>query len=119
MGFSNPQADRMCRTSTIEFSGTAASISDLIVMFMHPSEIHRVSNPQADRMSKLGMNSPNSAWYESQQADAVSGGGRKRPERRRYSAWTRWRPCKANWQPDEVFRAREMNLRRMEKSMRQ
>ncbi|XXG84819.1 hypothetical protein AAC387_Pa11g0044 [Persea americana] len=109
----------MSRTSTIEFFSTAASISDLVMMFMHPSEIHWVSNPQADRMLKLGMSSPNNAWYESQQADAVSRGGRKRPERRRYSAWMRWRPCKANWQPDEVFGAQERNLWRMEKSMGQ
>ncbi|KAJ8649653.1 hypothetical protein MRB53_002676 [Persea americana] len=88
LGFSNPQADRMCRTSTIKFSGTTASNSDLLVMFMRSLEIHRVSNPQADRMSKLGMNSQNSDWYKSQQADRVFGGGRKRPERRRYSAWT-------------------------------
>ncbi|XXG77829.1 hypothetical protein AAC387_Pa08g1903 [Persea americana] len=86
---------------------------------MHPLEIHQVSNPQADQMSKLGMNSPNSTWYKSQQADAVSGGERKRTERRRYSAWTRWRPCKANWHPDEVFGARKRNLRRTVKSMGQ
>ncbi|XXG42573.1 hypothetical protein AAC387_Pa01g2816 [Persea americana] len=109
----------MCRTSTIKFSGTAASNSDLLVMFMHSSKIHWVSNPQADRMSKLGMNSQNSDWYKSQQANRVFGGGRKRPERRRYSAWTRWRPCKANWHSDEVFGARERNLRRTEKSMGQ
>ncbi|KAJ8636703.1 hypothetical protein MRB53_010970 [Persea americana] len=93
MGFLNPQADWMCLMSTIEFFDTTASNSDLVVMFMHPSEIH---------------------W-----ADAVFGGGRKRPEPRRYSAWTRWRPCKANWHPNEVFGALERNLRRTEKSMGQ
>ncbi|XXG48743.1 hypothetical protein AAC387_Pa02g3105 [Persea americana] len=44
----------MCRTSIIEFYGTATSNSDLVVMFMHLSEIHRVSKLQADRDVEIG-----------------------------------------------------------------